>query len=56
MNNDASPPIRRSVTVDAPIDRAFAIFVGRFDAIKPREHNLLSVPIARTVFELAVAV
>ncbi|MBB3602605.1 uncharacterized protein YndB with AHSA1/START domain [Mycolicibacterium sp. BK556] len=35
----------------AGVDRAFALFVDRFDAIKPREHNLLSVPIAETVFE-----
>jgi uncharacterized protein YndB with AHSA1/START domain len=27
------------------------LFIGRFDAIKPREHNLLSVPIAETIFE-----
>ncbi|MUL65134.1 ATPase [Mycobacterium sp. CBMA 234] len=44
-------PIRKSVVVNAPIDRAFAIFVDRFDAIKPREHNLLSAPITQTVFE-----
>ncbi|MED5812423.1 SRPBCC family protein [Mycolicibacterium sp. 050232] len=44
-------PIRKSVVVDASPDRAFALFVARFDAIKPREHNLLAVPIAQTVFE-----
>jgi uncharacterized protein YndB with AHSA1/START domain len=27
------------------------LFSNRFDAIKPREHNLLAVPIAETVFE-----
>lgn len=27
------------------------MFVTQFDAIKPREHNLLSVPIAETIFE-----
>ena len=37
--------------VKAPLERAFALFVGKFDAIKPREHNLLAVPIAETVFE-----
>ncbi|OBJ45277.1 ATPase [Mycolicibacterium mucogenicum] len=47
-------PIRKSVVVAAPIDRAFALFVGRFDAIKPRDHNLLAVPIAETVFETHV--
>lgn len=44
-------PIRKSVIVAAPVEKAFALFVGRFDAIKPREHNLLPVPIAETVFE-----
>ncbi|STZ72782.1 activator of Hsp90 ATPase 1 family protein [Mycolicibacterium fortuitum] len=44
-------PIRKSVVVDAPVERAFSVFVERFDAIKPREHNLLSVPIAQTVFQ-----
>jgi uncharacterized protein YndB with AHSA1/START domain len=44
-------PIRKSVVVNAGVERAFALFIDRFDAIKPREHNLLSVPIAETVFE-----
>lgn len=44
-------PIRKSVVVNAAADRAFALFIDRFEAIKPREHNLLAVPIAQTVFE-----
>lgn len=44
-------PIRKSVVVNAGAQRAFETFVDRFDAIKPREHNLLSVPIERTTFE-----
>jgi len=43
--------VRREIVVDAPPERAFAVFVGRFDEIKPREHNLLEVDIAETVFE-----
>ena len=43
--------VRKEVVVDAPIETAFAVFVERFDAIKPREHNLLGVDIAETVFE-----
>ena len=43
--------ILTSVTVEAPVERAFAVFVEDFDRIKPREHNMLGVEIAETVFE-----
>jgi uncharacterized protein YndB with AHSA1/START domain len=43
--------IRTEVTVDAPQDRAFAVFTENFDQIKPREHNMLGVDIAESVFE-----
>jgi uncharacterized protein YndB with AHSA1/START domain len=43
--------IRISVVVDAPIDRAFRVFTEDFGRFKPREHNLLAVEIAETVFE-----
>jgi uncharacterized protein YndB with AHSA1/START domain len=43
--------LRFQVTVDAPRDVAFRVFVEDFDRIKPREHNLLPVAIAETVFE-----
>ena len=43
--------IRASITVDAPLERAFKVFTEDFDRIKPREHNLLGVDIAETVFE-----
>ncbi len=43
--------IRTSITVDAPLERAFKVFTEDFDRIKPREHNLLAVDIAETVFE-----
>jgi uncharacterized protein YndB with AHSA1/START domain len=39
------------VTVDAPIERAFAVFTEQFGDFKPREHNLLAVDIAETVLE-----
>lgn len=41
----------RSVAVPLSIESAFHVFVERFDAIKPREHNLLAAPIAETVME-----
>src|SRR5687768_18418071 len=43
--------IRMSITVDAPLERAFKVFTEDFDRIKPREHNLLTVDVAETVFE-----
>ena len=44
-------PVRRSIVVNLGIERAFRMFVERFDEIKPRDHNLLPVPISETVFE-----
>jgi uncharacterized protein YndB with AHSA1/START domain len=39
------------ITVDVPVEHAFRVFTEHFDEIKPREHNLLAVPIERTVLE-----
>jgi uncharacterized protein YndB with AHSA1/START domain len=44
-------PIRTEIVVEAPIERAFKVFVEDFDRIKPRDHNLLAVDIEETVFE-----
>jgi uncharacterized protein YndB with AHSA1/START domain len=43
--------IHHQITVDAPIERAFKVFTEDFGAFKPREHNVLGVEIAETVFE-----
>src|SRR2546421_3337337 len=43
--------IRTEVLVEAPIERAFRVFTKQFDKIKPREHNMLGVDIAESVFE-----
>jgi uncharacterized protein YndB with AHSA1/START domain len=43
--------VRTSIVVQAPLERAFAVFTEDFDRIKPREHNLLAVDVAETVFE-----
>ena len=43
--------VRTQIVVDAPADRAFRLFTERFDRIKPREHNMLGVDIAESVFE-----
>ena len=51
MTQPRTPDVVHHVVVDAPIERAFAVFTERFGDFKPREHNLLAVPIAETVFE-----
>src|SRR5687768_16824152 len=43
--------VRHSIVVEAPIERAFEVFTEDFGKFKPREHNLLAVPITETVFE-----
>ena len=47
----AATSIRHSIVVDAPIEIAFSVFIEDFDRTKPREHNLLDVDIAESVFE-----
>jgi uncharacterized protein YndB with AHSA1/START domain len=51
MTRAQSSTVRHDVVVNAPLDRAFRVFTEQFGDFKPREHNLLSVPIAQTVFE-----
>ena len=51
MSTQTATSVQTSITVEAPLERAFAVFVEDFDAIKPREHNMLAVDIAETVFE-----
>ena len=46
--------VRMQVVVEAPIERAFRVFIEQFDRIKPREHNMLGVDISETVFERRV--
>jgi uncharacterized protein YndB with AHSA1/START domain len=43
--------VHHSIVVEAPVARAFAVFTEGFGRFKPREHNLLGVEIAETVFE-----
>jgi uncharacterized protein YndB with AHSA1/START domain len=51
MTRPQIPNIAHHVIVNAAIERAFAVFTEQFGDFKPREHNLLTVPIAETVFE-----
>jgi uncharacterized protein YndB with AHSA1/START domain len=46
--------VRSSIVVEVPIEKAFRAFTDDFDRIKPREHNMLSVEIAESVFEPSV--
>jgi uncharacterized protein YndB with AHSA1/START domain len=45
---------QHSIVVEAPIERAFSVFTDGFGSFKPREHNMLQVDIAETVFETHV--
>lgn len=47
----AETTVRRSIVVEAPISLAFKVFTEDFGSFKPKEHNLLGVEIAETVFE-----
>jgi uncharacterized protein YndB with AHSA1/START domain len=47
----AETSVKTSVVVEAPIERAFRVFTAEFGAFKPRDHNLLDVEIAETIFE-----
>jgi len=51
MSTAADASVKQSITVAAPIDRAFKVFTEDFGSFKPAEHNLLGVEIAETVFE-----
>jgi uncharacterized protein YndB with AHSA1/START domain len=51
MTQTAAPVVRRDIAVNAPIEKAFAVFTEQFGDFKPAEHNLLAAPIAETVFE-----
>ena len=46
-----STAVHVDIVVDVSPEQAFRVFTERFDEVKPREHNLLSVPIERTVLE-----
>jgi len=43
--------IQSEIVVEASQEHAFRVFTDRFDQIKPREHNMLDVEIAASVFE-----
>jgi len=44
-------PVRRSVTVDVPVERAFAVFTERFDTWWPASHHIGSAQYQSAVLE-----
>jgi uncharacterized protein YndB with AHSA1/START domain len=50
MSVEEDGSVRHQVVVDLPQERAFWAFTD-LDRIKPREHNMLAVPIEQTVLE-----
>ena len=51
MTNTEQTVERREIVVNASIEDAFSAFTERFGDFKPKEHNMLGVPIVETVFE-----
>jgi uncharacterized protein YndB with AHSA1/START domain len=51
MTQAATAAVRKQIVVEAPQERAFIVFTEKFGDFKPREHNIMRSPIARTVFE-----
>jgi uncharacterized protein YndB with AHSA1/START domain len=51
MTTDETTSVTATIVVEAPIERAFRVFTEDFDRIKPRDHNMLGVDIAESVFE-----
>lgn len=51
MTQTTAAVVHKEIVVQAPLDKAFAVFTEQFGDFKPPEHNLLTVPIAETVFE-----
>jgi uncharacterized protein YndB with AHSA1/START domain len=51
MSTAEETVVRKEIVVDVPVERAFRAFTENFDGVKPREHNMLAVEIAESVFE-----
>ena len=51
MTQAATAAVHKQIVVEASQERAFTVFTENFGDFKPREHNIMQSPIARTVFE-----
>ncbi len=47
----ADTSVQSTITVDAPIERAFTVFTDGMGSWWPREHHILQVDVAEIVFE-----
>jgi uncharacterized protein YndB with AHSA1/START domain len=54
MDDLLGTPVRSSIVVDAPIDRAFAVFTEDIASWWPPEHHILEGELADMVFETRV--
>jgi uncharacterized protein YndB with AHSA1/START domain len=54
MSVEQGTSVKEQIVVEAPLERAFSVFTEDFGSFKPREHNMLAVEIAETVFETRV--
>ena len=48
---DVQTAVSTSIVVDAPVERAFAVFTEDMGSWWPPEHHILQAPLARMVFE-----
>jgi uncharacterized protein YndB with AHSA1/START domain len=51
IGTQADAPVRKSVTVNAGVDRAFRVFTEGIDGWWPRSHHIGTGPLERTVLE-----
>jgi uncharacterized protein YndB with AHSA1/START domain len=51
MTDTQSPSVHSSIVVNAPIDRAFAVFTDDIGSWWPPGHHILEAPLAEMVFE-----
>jgi uncharacterized protein YndB with AHSA1/START domain len=51
MSRGNDDTVHLEIEIDVPPERAFQVFTQRFDRIKVRHHNLMTVDIAETVVE-----
>jgi uncharacterized protein YndB with AHSA1/START domain len=49
--DDVQTAVTSSIVVDAPIDRAFAVFTEDMGSWWPQDHHIIRAPLARMVFE-----